>query len=226
MTPPSAHKSPVMGRGSPIGRRSEVPPSTVRDRAVSTVIDMNDDLIRRIEAATEQPDDELEERLPGLLEDLEGHARALVRERPETFGRVVERMRALDVAAFVTDSPETADRFQELLWAGVGVLVEERSAVRERIDEDVTANFAATDCPMTGHLEVDADERTIRGGAGTLEDPMLEISGPADTLVGLVAGDVDPIQGFMRQRFEMDGPVDKGTGLAPVIDSVSRNIPS
>jgi len=186
---------------------------------------MNDDLIRRLEAATEQSDEELGETLPDLLDEIDGQARELARDHPETFGHVVNRMQTLDTAWFVSENPETADQFQELLWAGVEVLVEERPEVQDEIDDDITVNFSANDCRMDGHLVVDADEEAMYGGAGTLDDPMLEITGPADTLVGLVTGTVDPIQGFMQQQYEMDGPVNKGTRLAPVINSVSDEIP-
>jgi putative sterol carrier protein len=195
-------------------------------RVTQVVTLMTDDLIQRIEAATEKSDEKLERELPGLLDEIDGQERELVREHPVTFGRVVDRMKTLDTAEFVSENPETADQFQELLWAGVEVLVEQQPEVQEQINDDITVNFSATDCQMDGHLEVDKDAQMMRGGAGTLDDPMLEITGPADTLVGLVTGNVDPIQGFMQQKYEMDGPVNKGTRLAPVINSVSDNIPS
>ena len=185
----------------------------------------DDDIIRRIEASLEQSDEQLEEDLPGLLEAMEGRTDELVRENPVIFGRVVQRMGDVDVAAFVSENPETADQFQELLWAGMNQLVEQNPDVREQINEDITVNFVADDCPMEGHLVVDSEEETITGGAGLLDDPTLEITGPADTLVGLITGSVDPIQGFMQQRYEMDGPVQKGTRLAPIMNSLSENIP-
>lgn len=186
----------------------------------------NDDLIQDIDASLEKPDDELEDDLPELLGEMQGQTEELVREYPETFGRVVQRMETMDIASFVSNNPETADQFQELLWAGMNVLVETSPEVRESINEDITVNFEADDCPMEGHLEVDEDEQTMCGGAGKLDDPMLEISGPADTLVGLIVGSVDPIQGFMRQQYEMDGSVQKGTRLAPIMNSLSEQVPS
>ena len=184
-----------------------------------------DDIIQRIEASLEKSDEELEEELPGLLDEMEGRTDELVRQHPETFGRVVERMSDMDVASFVSENPETADQFQELLWTGMNQLVENSPEVREQINEDITVNFVADDCPMEGHLVVDSEEETIRGGAGLLDDPTLKITGPADTLVGLITGSVDPIQGFMQQRYEMDGPVQKGTRLAPIMNSLSENVP-
>lgn len=182
--------------------------------------------IDRIEAALEKPDEELEEELPELLDETEGRTKELIEENPVVFGRIVGRMESMDVASFVEENPETADQFQELLWTGTEVLVENSPDVREQITQDITVNFEATDCPMTGHLEVDSDDQTVTGGYGTLGDPTLEITGPADVLVGLMTGDVDPIQGFMSQKYEMDGPVQKGTRLAPLMSNLSENIPS
>lgn len=187
---------------------------------------MTDDVIQDIDASLEKSDDELEEDLPELLESMEGRTEELVRENPETFGQVVQRMESMDIASFVSENPQTADQFQELLWAGMNVLVETSPEVRESINENITVNFEADDCPMEGHLVVDKDEQTMNGGAGTLDDPMLAITGPADTLVGLIVGSVDPIQGFMQQKYEMDGPVQKGTRLAPIMNSLSEKVPA
>lgn len=187
---------------------------------------MNDTQIQRIEGTAELSQNELQAELPSLLDDLEGRGDELVREHPEAFATMVERMQAVDTAAFVEANPETADQFQELLWDGVGTLVEENPEVKTDINDDITVNFSATDCSMDGHLEIDSQDEALRGGAGTLDDPTLQITGPADTLVGLVAGSVDPIQGFMRSQYEMDGPVKKGTRLAPVMNSVSDAIPN
>ncbi|MFC6765856.1 SCP2 sterol-binding domain-containing protein [Natrinema soli] len=186
----------------------------------------NDELIQEIDASLEKSNDELEDDLPALLGEMEGQTEELVREYPETFGRVVQRMESMDIASFVSENPDTADQFQELLWAGMNVLVETSPEVRESINEDITVNFEADDCPMEGHLEVDEDAQTMHGGAGKLDDPMLEITGPADTLVGLIVGSVDPIQGFMKQKYQMDGPVQKGTRLAPIMNSLSEQVPA
>ncbi|MFC4438606.1 MULTISPECIES: SCP2 sterol-binding domain-containing protein [Natrialbaceae] len=186
----------------------------------------DDELIQDIDESLDKSDDELEDELPALLEQMEGRTEELVREYPETFGRVVQRMETMDIASFVSDNPETADQFQELLWAGMNVLVEESPDVQENIDDDITVNFEAEDCPMEGHLEVDSEEQTMHGGSGRLDDAMLEITGPADTLVGLIVGSVDPIQGFMQQKYQMDGPVHKGTRLAPIMNSLSEKVPA
>lgn len=181
--------------------------------------------IDRIEAALEKSNDELEAELPHVLDETEGQTKELVEEHPVVFGRIVGRMESMDIAAFVSDNPDTADQFQELLWTGTEVLVENSPDVREQITDDITVNFEATDCPMAGHMEVDREAQTITGGAGTLDDPTLEITGPADVLVGLMAGTVDPVQGFMSQQYEMDGPIQEGTKLAPVMNYLSDNIP-
>ncbi len=187
---------------------------------------MDENLMQRIESTAEQSDEELEAELPDLLEEIDGREKELVREHPEAFARVIERMERMDTASFVEDNPQTADQFQELLWNGVEVIVEESPEVQEQINDDITVNFSATDCQMDGHLEIDEREKTMTGGAGTLDDPILEITGPADTLVGLISGNVDPIQGFMRQQYQMDGPVHKGTKLAPVMNSVAEQLPN
>lgn len=187
---------------------------------------MSTETIDRIEGALEKPDDELEAELPELLEEIEGQTHELIEANPVVFGRIIGRMESMDIATFVSENPDTADQFQDLLWTGTEVLVENSPEVREQITQDITVNFEATDCPMTGHLTVESDDQTITGGAGMLDDPTLEITGPGNTLVGLMTGDVDPVQGFMSQQYEMDGPIQKGTQLAPLMENLSENVPS
>jgi putative sterol carrier protein len=185
----------------------------------------DDQLIRRIEDSLEQDQEQLQEDLPGILDDMEGQTDELVREHPQVMADILSQMEAMDIASFVSENPETADQFQELLWSGMRVMVEENPEVKEEINEDITTNFEADDCPMEGHLEVKEEEEVITGGAGQLDDADIKITGPADVLVGLITGNVDPIQGFMQQQYEMDGPVQKGTKLAPIMNNLSEQVP-
>ena len=185
---------------------------------------MSTELNDQIEASLDQSPDELAETLPELLDEIEGNVRELVESDPELFADVVGRMDEIDVAEFVNENPETADQFQELLWTGAEVLAEQEASVREAIDVDVSVNFEANDCPMTGHIVVDADEETITGGAGHTDDADLQITGSAETLVSLVTGDVDPVEGFMSGECELEGPVPLGTQIAPVLSELSENV--
>ncbi|MFQ3320648.1 MAG: putative sterol carrier protein [Natronomonas sp.] len=187
---------------------------------------MTDDIATRIEASLEASLDELESELPDILDDVDGQTRALVEEHPALFGRLVGRMEEIDIADFVSANPQTADQFQELLWTGMEVLVENTPEVKEQIAQNITVNFEANDCPMEGHLKVDGHEQTVTGGAGTIDDPTIGISGPGDNLVGLITGAIDPVQGFMSQQYELDGPVAQGTQLAPIMSNLAENIPS
>jgi putative sterol carrier protein len=187
---------------------------------------MTEELIDRVEASLEKDEDELKEDLPALLAEIEGQERELIAENPEVFAGVVSRMDDIDIESFYADAPEAADQFQELLWTGVNLLVENNEEIREQIATDITANFEADDCPMEGHLDVDADEETITGGASLVDDPDLTLTGPGDTLTGLITGTIDPIQGFMTQEYELDGSVQKGTQLASVMGEITESVPN
>jgi len=186
---------------------------------------MSEELTQRIEESLDKDEDELVEDLPGLLEDIEGRERELISENPALFAEVLGRMDEIDTARFYNEAPEAGDKFQNLLWTGVRLLVENNPEIRDRIGTDITANFDADDCPMAGHLEIDADEQIIRGGAGLSDDPDLTLTGSADTLSALVTGEIDPVQGFMQQKYELDGSVQKGTQLASVMGEITENVP-
>ena len=192
--------------------------------AVPSDSTMTSELTTQIEASLDQSPDELSESLPELLDEIEGNVRELVEEEPDLFADVVGRMDDLDVAEFVNENPETADQFQELLWTGAEVIAEREASVQEAIEVDVAVNFEADDCEMTGHIVVDADEETVTGGAGHIDDADLEISGSAETLVALLTGETDPVQGFMSGEFELEGPVPLGTQLAPVLSELAENV--
>lgn len=184
-----------------------------------------DDTVERIETALEKPDDQLAEELPALLDEIEGQTEQLLLENPALFARVTQRMDALDISAFATEQPETVERFQTMLWTGMELLVQASSDVQESITEDITVNFEANDAPMTGYLHVVETDQTIRGGTDLLDNPDLIITGPADELVALITGNGDPIQGFMQQRFEMEGDIQKGTRLAATMNELTRLLP-
>lgn len=184
-----------------------------------------DELAERIETVMELSDDELAEELPALLEEFGDSTDQLLLENPALFARVTQRMDAVEIAEFANDQPEIIDQFQEMLWTGMELLAQASSDVRESITEEITVNFEATDAPMTGHLHVDDEEKTITGGTERLEDPDLTITGPADELVALITGSTNPVRGFMRQRYQMEGDIQKGTRLASTVNELTKLLP-
>lgn len=180
------------------------------------------DLEQRIEESFELDEDELKEELPGLLDGLEGNTADLVEENPEILTRLMTRMEEIDTAEFANDAPDVAEKFQDFLWETTTELVRRDDDMRNEIDLDIKVNFEANDSPMQGHLEVDQDEQLIYGGAGLLDDADLHITADSNTLVAMLTGDVDPVQGFMSGQYEMDGPVDKGMQLAPIMNSMTE----
>ncbi|WP_092657798.1 SCP2 sterol-binding domain-containing protein [Halorientalis persicus] len=187
---------------------------------------MSDELITRVEETLDKDEAQLKDDLPDLLNDIQGQETELIKENPEVFAKVIGRMDDIDIANFYEDEPEAGNQFQDLLWTGVNVLVEENPEIKDQIAADITANFEADDCPMEGHLDVNAGEETITGGSGPVADPDLTLTGPADTLTGLITGGIDPVQGFMQQQYELDGSVQKGTQLASVMGEITDNVPN
>lgn len=187
---------------------------------------MTRDLVTDLEQAVELEGAELRAELPPLLESMtEKDTVNLVREHPDVFGKLVRGLEDADVATFVDESPEASEAYQDVLWTGLSTLVEDDEALQSKISQTVTVNFQADDCAMEGHLLLDADESSLSGGAGTAVDPDLTISGPAENVVGLITGNVDPVQGFMQGSYEMDGSLATGTRLAPTIKALAGAIP-
>lgn len=186
----------------------------------------NDELAARVEQAVELPPEELAEELPDIIDAVEGQTEVVAMENPRVFAQVVRRMDEIDVAEFAAENPETVDRFQNVLWTGLGLIVQFSPDVQDSITRDLTVNFEATDAPMTGHLELDSDEGTADGGAELVDDADVEIRGPADVLASLITGRTDPVQGFMQQQFELEGDIQTGTQLAGVMGSITEKLPN
>lgn len=187
---------------------------------------MTDKRIQELERTVELTGEELRAHLPPVLAGFDEELTAtLVREHPDVFGKLVRGLEDADVAAFVEASPEGAADYQDVLWTGLGFLVEDSEHLQGRINQTVTVNFQARDCAMEGHLRLDKDERTLAGGHGLAADPDITITGPAGNLVGLITGTVDPIRGFMQGSYKMDGGITKGTRLAPTIKALASSIP-
>lgn len=184
------------------------------------------DIIERIDRATTLSDEELADELPEILAEIEGRTEEVILENPPVFAQVVQRMGEMDVEEFAAENPETVEQFQEVLWTGMDILVRVSRDIRNSITQDITVNFEATDAPMTGHLEVIADEERINGGTDLLEEPDITIEGPANTLVSLITGQVDPVQGFMAQKFTMQGSVRKGTQLSQTMTTLTEKLPN
>lgn len=187
---------------------------------------MTPDLVTDLQTALELEGEELRAELPPILESMsEKDTVNLVREHPAVFGDLVRGLEEADVAAFVDEAPEASEAYQDVLWTGLSTLVEDDPGLQSKINLDVTVNFQADDCAMEGHLLLDSGEGTLDGGAGTAVGPDLTISGPAQNVVGLITGNVDPVQGFMQGSYEMDGSLATGTRLAPTIKALARAIP-
>ncbi|WP_049900077.1 SCP2 sterol-binding domain-containing protein [Halococcus agarilyticus] len=157
------------------------------------------------------------------LASLGDRADALVHEHPELLTDVVRGLTEIDTAAFVSANPEVADRLQELLWTGLCEAV--GGDALDDVSTVATVTFAAEDCSLAGHLEIDGEAGTIAGGPGRAENGDVTIAGEADVLVGLLAGDIDPKLGYLRGRFEIDGSTGTAMTLAPLLSRLSGQLP-
>ncbi|MCX2818191.1 SCP2 sterol-binding domain-containing protein [Haladaptatus sp. F3-133] len=171
----------------------------------------------------EMSDEELKNNLTSLLNDIDD-VEALVEQRSEDVPRLLSRLDGTDVEEFANDAPEVAEEFQDFLWDATSALVDRDEELQENITQNATVNFEADDSPMRGHLRVEDEAGTLEGGAGHVDGADLHITGPSNTLAGMLTGSTDPVQGFMAGEFEMDGDVDTGMELASVMTPVHERL--
>ncbi|WP_335999077.1 SCP2 sterol-binding domain-containing protein [Halorientalis halophila] len=186
---------------------------------------MTEELADEVERVLELPTEELTEELPAVLDAIEGQVEVLALQNPLLLSDVIDRVGDVDVAEFAAENPDTVDQFQELQWQGVELLAQFSPDVQQSIEQDTIVNFEATDAPMASHLELDADEGDVSGGAGLREDPDLEIRGPANVLTDLTTGQLDPVSGYENGVFEMEGSEATGDQLATTMGKLAEKLP-
>jgi len=176
---------------------------------------------KAVEEAFELNAEELKEELPSLLEKLDQNVMDLVEQNPELIPRLFEKMDEIDAGDLAQDSPDVANQFQNFLWDTTEEFIRQDEQMQSRIDVDITVNFSATDSPMEGHLSVNAEESTIKGGTETVGNAELTITSETDTLIDLLTGKVDPVQGFVTNQYEMNGPPSEGIKLVPILKAMA-----
>ena len=181
-----------------------------------------DDSSRAIGDSTEREYGSTEAQLVGLAK-MGDQADALVREHPELPTDVVRGLTEVDVATFVSENPAAAGRLQKLLWTELSGAVDEDTL--DDVSTVATVTFTANDCSLAGHLEVDSEAGTITGRSGQAENSDVTISGEADVLIGLLAGDIDPRRGYLQGRFRIEGSTRTAMALVPLLSELSQQLP-
>jgi hypothetical protein len=143
-------------------------------------------------------------------------------ESPDFLGRLLTQLRKADAGRVFNDVPGAADRFADLLWAGVSARADETPALRallEKAERDIHVNIEASDSPFTCHFIVEKGK--IRGGAGLLhfKDEDFRFMGPSETLMGLFLGDLH--LGFSNLNLQTAGHSGWSSRVNPIMRAVS-----
>ncbi len=168
-------------------------------------------------------EDELKKELPGLLDSLDDvNVEDLVNEFPDFVPKLMGKLNEIDIKGFIDDAPDTSVKFMGLLWKSVPVMVEKDAEAKSRLEQagEAKISFEATDSSMTSHLMIDGGKLT--GGADALSNYDLKMFGPTESIVGLLTGKINPIQGFMAGKYKMEGNVSLGMKLSPLLTSITK----
>ena len=168
-------------------------------------------------------DEDLIDVLPKLLSTLEGRADEMLADHPEAVDVLLQRVDEADVAMMAREDTETVKRFHDFVWEVVAAKFDRYAMLRDAIDVSVRARYAAVDSPLNGHVITDASRGHIEGGSTDIENPDLRIEGPTETVVGLLTGTTDPVQGFLDGEFDMQGRIDAGYRLGEILKRASRS---
>ncbi|KPV61792.1 MAG: SCP-2 sterol transfer family protein [Candidatus Bathyarchaeota archaeon BA2] len=176
-----------------------------------------------VDKALKMSENELKTALPPLVERVKAFGVGnLMEAMPDLALRLVNNLRSIDVRKFVTEAPEASAAFTDVLWEGVGILVEKDEEVKKKVVNagEIKVNFEATDSPLKGHFKLSGGK--ISGGSALLDAPDLKVSSDAKTLIGLLIGDVDPVKGYIAGQFKLEGDLATGIKLVPVMTSLTK----
>ncbi len=183
-----------------------------------------EELKKAVEEAMKMSEDELKTNLPPLMDQLKGNVGKLMEAVPDLIPKLMNKMNEIDIGKFVSEAPELSSKFMDVLWEGASILAEKNADIQNKLKSagEIGVNFEATDSPLKGHLKISGGK--ISGGTDLLPKADLTLRGPTKVLVGMFAGTVDPIKGFMAKQYTMEGSMAIGMKLAPVMTSLTRVI--
>lgn len=184
---------------------------------------MSEDLKRAVDEALKLSPEELKGTLPALVDEIKGFGVGkLIEAVPDLIPRLMSKLEEIDTVKFISEAPQAAAKFMDLMWEGAGVLIEKNPEAKKKLESagEVKVNFEATDSPLRGHLVISGGK--LSGGGTSLETADLKLFGPTKTMVGLLTGSVDPVRGFMAGQYKMEGSLALGMKLAPVMTSLTK----
>lgn len=176
-----------------------------------------------LEASLTMPVENLREVLPDILDGVkEVGLENLLEQVPDAVPQLIQRLEEIDIKSFVESEPDTSARFMEVLWDSISLLAEKNAEAKAQLEKagEVKANFVATDAPLEGNLVV--SEGKFKGGSGLLEKCDISLSGPAESMVGLLTGSLHPITGFMGGKYKIEGDMVLGTQLVPIMATMTK----
>jgi hypothetical protein len=129
---------------------------------------MSDEVIRKVDALAEMSAEELQETLPGTLEDVRifGAGR-LLKSRPDALATIIRALLAGKCAGMFTITPAAAETFMRILWDGIesrSVEAPDLQDALKKTDRDVHVNIEASDSPLAGNFHITSEG--ITGGPG------------------------------------------------------------
>lgn len=164
------------------------------------------------------------EALPHLLSGGPEAARRAVTERPEHANGLMDDIDETDVAEAARRDPEVVEEVQRLLWTVHRVKVERFPALGSAVEKSVSVNYEASDSPLEGHMETDADAGSLSGGPYVLDHADLTLTGGSNVLAGLLTGSNDPIRAYERGEISVQGSLTDARGLAEALRRVTRRL--
>ncbi|MFB6164964.1 MAG: hypothetical protein ABEJ31_07380 [Haloarculaceae archaeon] len=179
--------------------------------------------IERLAQALDRDDARLRDALPEVLPAVEEDLMYLLVDEPDSYQRLIERVCALEnLGEYAAAEPETVDRFLAILWNGVGTATNVVPEVGAAVTDSFRVNWEARDAEVAFHAVADADDGTIDGGPGLLDDADVTFRGSTDVLFRMLGdGEFDATLAYVQNRYEVLGSLEDARAFGQLMDEVT-----
>lgn len=184
----------------------------------------SDAVEKRIEDLLRMPAEALKDQLSPTLEDIRRYGIGrLLEEYPGFLARLLDKLKRIDAAGFLSRAPHISEQLTDLMWEGVGSRAgqsQDMKSVLEKAERDLHVNMEASDSPFKSHFIVEKGK--IIGASGLLHfrEEDFRFMGPTEVLIELLLGDL-PL-GFSNLRLQTAGHSGWVSRVSPVMREIAK----
>lgn len=153
----------------------------------------------KIDSLLKMPAEELRANLPLAIDETRQYGLSkAIEEMPDMLSKIIGRIIEIDSAKFLSESPETTEKFMDFIWEFVGTASEKFDELKPAFEKAsnlktgrLSVNFDSADSPFKCYFRIRNGK--LEGGVGLLrfKDQDVRLLGYTSQLLKILTGDLD-----------------------------------